>query len=179
MKVLVANRGEIACRIIRTCKKLGYLTVAIYAPDEPFVKHVKMANECFEISDYLNQNEILSQAKKHNVDAIHPGYGFLSENPYFVKKCEKIGIKFLGPRSEHMEMFAIKHIARDLAKKEGVNVLPASGETSDLELAIIFSNNVGSIYNMVRESTFYYQYSCCKRSNTIGIIFFNDVEIFI
>ena len=143
MKVLVANRGEIACRIIRTCKKLGYLTVAIYAPDEPFVKHVKMANECFEISDYLNQNEILSQAKKHNVDAIHPGYGFLSENPYFVKKCEKIGIKFLGPRSEHMEMFAIKHIARDLAKKEGVNVLPASGETSDLELAIIFSNNVG------------------------------------
>ena len=143
MKTLIANRGEIACRILRTCNKLGCPTVAIHAPDEPNVLHIRLADESFEVPNYLDQESILTKAIELSVKAIHPGYGFLSENPTFAEKCEKLGIKFLGPRSEHIKMFALKHFARDLARKEGLNLLPATGETSDIEFAVQFANRIG------------------------------------
>ena len=143
MKTLVANRGEIACRILRTCTKLGYPTVAIHAPDETDVLHVQMADEFFEVPSYLDQDTLLTKAMEYSVRAIHPGYGFLSENAIFAEKCEKNGIKFLGPRSEHIRMFALKHVARELAEKVGLNVLAGSQETCDIEYVAKFSKKIG------------------------------------
>ena len=143
MKVLIANRGEIACRILRTCRKLGYPTVAINTPDEPDCLHIRLADQFFEVPNYLDQDSILTEAIEFSVNAIHPGYGFLSENATFAEKCEKIGIKFLGPRSEHISMFAIKPVSRELAEKVGLNVLLASRDTSDIEYAANFSKIIG------------------------------------
>ena len=102
-KILIANRGEIACRIIRACRKLGIKTVAIYSDADRNALHVKMADEAHRVGEappkdsYLNLDEILEIAQASSAEAVHPGYGFLSENPAFVRRCSQLGIKFIGP----------------------------------------------------------------------------------
>lgn len=136
-KVLVANRGEIACRIIRTLKKMGIVSVAVYSQIDCHSMHVLMADESFEIGEaasdksYLDIDKIIDTALKAGVDAIHPGYGFLSENPVFAKECFKNKIKFIGPDLSHIVTFGLKHEARRLALQYHAPVLPGSEILSD------------------------------------------------
>ena len=136
-KVLIANRGEIACRIIRTCHRLGLKTVAVYSQADEEALHVHMADEAYRIGpapapqSYLRFDHILKAAKKAKAEAIHPGYGFLSENPQFVQAVEAEGLKFVGPTAEVMARMGDKILARRLAQKAGLAVVP--GTDADLE----------------------------------------------
>ncbi|WP_160687536.1 pyruvate carboxylase [Clostridium sp. C2-6-12] len=130
-RVLVANRGEIAIRIFRACHELGIRTVAIYTEEDKFALFRTKAHEAYQIGKnkgpveaYLNIDEIISLALKKHVDAIHPGYGFLSENADFARRCEEAGIEFIGPKSEMMESLGDKIQSKIAAKKAGVPVIP-------------------------------------------------------
>ena len=118
-KVLVANRGEIAIRVMRACYEMGIRSVAVFSTADRMSRHVAFANEAECIGgaqatdSYLNIEHILQAAHKHNVDAIHPGYGFLSENPQFARRCEEEGFIFIGPKPETMELMGDKISARD------------------------------------------------------------------
>lgn len=131
-KILIANRGEIAVRIIRTCKDLGIKTVAIYSEVDKFLPHVRMADEAYCIGiakpaeTYLNKEKIIEIAKKTNTDAIHPGYGFLSENTDFAKLVTDSGIEFIGPPSEAIKKMGDKVQARQLAKQAGIPIVPGT-----------------------------------------------------
>ena len=131
-KVLVANRGEIALRVIRACKELGIKTVAIHSEPDAAGLHVRAADErvCVGPADaalsYRNIPNVLSAAEIAGVDAIHPGYGFLSENAHFAEVCESIGIKFIGPTSENIAMMGDKAKAREVVAKRGLPVTPGS-----------------------------------------------------
>lgn len=131
-KVLIANRGEIACRIIRACKELGIKTVAIHSEPDKSSMHVKMADESICVGpasaseSYLNIPSIISAAEITGADAIHPGYGFLAENTYFAEVCESCGISFIGPRRSSIEKMGDKIAARELMKKAKVPVVPGS-----------------------------------------------------
>ena len=136
-KILIANRGEIACRIIRACHKLGISAVAVYSTADQDSLHVQLADEAFHVGEaapedsYLNMDSILEAARKSGAQAIHPGYGFLSENSDFVRRCQEAGICFIGPKPEVMEKMGDKVRARKLAKKAGLPVLPGIEETVD------------------------------------------------
>lgn len=129
-KILVANRGEIAVRIIRTCQEMGIKTVAVYSEVDANSLHVKLADEAYSIGaahvneSYLNIDNILKVARMSSVDAIHPGYGLLSENPDFAKKCEETGITFIGPSSNVIAKMGDKIAARKEMKKANVPVIP-------------------------------------------------------
>jgi len=129
-KILIANRGEIAVRIIRTCKDMGIRTVAVYSQADTEALHVRMADETYEIGQpeaaesYLNFEKIVAVARQSNADAIHPGYGFLSENPEFVELCEKENIIFIGPSSQCMFKAKPKNRARQLMKMINIPVTP-------------------------------------------------------
>lgn len=131
-KVLVANRGEIAVRVIRTLKEMGIKSVAVYSTADKNSLHVQMADESYCIGEgpsklsYLDMNKILSVAVLSKADAIHPGYGFLSENSEFSKLCSKNDIVFIGPNPDSIRLLGHKSIARDLAKKSGVPITPGS-----------------------------------------------------
>ena len=131
-KILVANRGEIAVRIIRTCKELNIRTVAVYSEADANSMHVQMADEAICIGkaasseSYLRIERIISAAEITDVDAIHPGYGFLSENAHFADVCENCNIRFIGPSSRAMNALADKALSRTLAKRAGVPVPPGS-----------------------------------------------------
>lgn len=131
-KVLIANRGEVAIRIIRACHDLGIATVAVYSEADRDSLHVKMADQAICIgappstNSYLNINNIISAAKIMNADAIHPGYGFLSENPYFAEMCSTSGITFIGPPPEVMRTMGAKAKAREAMRAAGVPVVPGS-----------------------------------------------------
>ncbi len=130
-KVLVANRGEIACRVIRACKELGIKTVAIYHEIESAARHVKMADEAYMIGvnpldTYLNAENIVNLALKVGADAIHPGYGFLAENEHFAKLCEEKGINFIGPHWKVIELMGDKVKAKEVVKKAGLPTVPGS-----------------------------------------------------
>src|SRR3954467_13697978 len=131
-KILVANRGEIAVRIIRACKELNIRTVAIYSEADVNSMHVHMADEAICIGktprsgNYLKIDRIISAAEIADVDAIHPGYGFLSENAHFADVCENCNIRFIGPSSHAMNALGDKSTSRALAKKAGVPVPPGS-----------------------------------------------------
>lgn len=133
-KVLIANRGEIAVRIIRACRELGIQTVAIYSSVDRSSLYVKLADEAYFLGgpqpkeSYLNMKKILEIAKSSGAQAIHPGYGFLAENPKFVKLCEKNRIKFIGPDSLTMEQVGNKLLARRVVEEAGVPVVPGSKE---------------------------------------------------
>src|SRR5712692_6734630 len=105
-KILVANRGEIAVRVIRTCREMGIRTVAVYSDVDRMGLHVRMADEAYSIGpapadhSYLNVEAILGEAKRAKADAVHTGYGFLSENPEFARACAHVGVKFIGPNAE-------------------------------------------------------------------------------
>ena len=136
-KVLIANRGAIACRVIRTLKNLGIQSVAVYSEADRDSLHVTLADEAVFIGDspasqsYLNIEKILQVAKETGAEAIHPGYGFLSENAEFCDLCESQGIVFLGPNSAQMRSFGLKHTARELAIQANVPLLPGSQLLSD------------------------------------------------
>ncbi len=133
-KILVANRGEIACRIIRTCKRLGIKTVAIYSTVDSDSLHVLEADEAFLVGDappedsYLNMRKILDIASESRAEAIHPGYGFLSENSTFAKLCDQSGIRFIGPKPDVMEKMGDKLQSRKLARRAGLPLLPGTDD---------------------------------------------------
>src|SRR5579864_1756261 len=133
-KVLIANRGEIAVRIVRALRDMGIASVAVFSDADRAALHVRLADEAEHIGaspsaeSYLNVERILAAAKKHGADAIHPGYGFLSENAAFAAACEAAGLVFIGPSPESIRRLGSKTAARTLAKQAGVPVVPGSEE---------------------------------------------------
>ena len=149
-KILVANRGEIALRIIRACRELGIKTVAVFSEADSDALHTRFADEgiCIgpanPLQSYLNIPAIVSAAEVSDCEAIHPGYGFLAENPEFAEVCEASGIVFIGPRSEHIKMMGNKIQARNLAARAGVPMPPGGIEgVSDDEEALIGAKQLG------------------------------------
>ncbi|MFA8437623.1 pyruvate carboxylase [Pueribacillus sp. YX66] len=150
-KVLVANRGEIAIRIFRACTELGLRTVAIYSNEDTGSFHRYKADEAYLVGEgkkpidaYLDIEGIIEIAKANDVDAIHPGYGFLSENTQFAQRCQEEGIIFIGPKPEHLIMFGDKVRARNEAIKAGIPVIPGSdGPVKDIEEIRGFANTHG------------------------------------
>ena len=148
-KVLIANRGEIASRIIRACKELDIATAAIYSEEDATSLYVKKADESYmigpgPIQGYLNIHRLIDLATKIGVDAIHPGYGFLSENPRFPELCEKKGITFIGPSSKTIADMGDKVMARRMMKKAGVPILPGTENSiKDSKEAIRLAEDIG------------------------------------
>ncbi len=148
-KVLIANRGEIACRVIRACREMGIATVAIYSEADKNSLHVELADEARHIGpppvaqSYLNMAKIMEVAKETGADAIHPGYGLLAENPGFAKSCAQAGITFIGPPPEAMEAMGLKVEARRLMQEAGVPVVPGTEALNDAEEAKKAANDMG------------------------------------
>ncbi|MCY9401767.1 pyruvate carboxylase, partial [Bacillus haynesii] len=150
-KVLVANRGEIAIRVFRACTELNIRTVAIYSKEDSGSYHRYKADEAYLVGEgkkpidaYLDIEGIIEIAKRNHVDAIHPGYGFLSENIQFAKRCEEEGIIFIGPTSKHLDMFGDKVKAREQAEKAGIPVIPGSdGPVADIAEVKQFAEEFG------------------------------------
>ena len=131
-RILVANRGEIALRVIRACRELGVETVAIYSEGDRGSRYLELADEAFCVGpakaseSYLKISSVISAAEVGNVQAIHPGYGFLAENAHFNEICRSCNIDFIGPTPEAMAQLGDKNAARDLARQSGVPVVPGS-----------------------------------------------------
>jgi acetyl-CoA carboxylase, biotin carboxylase subunit len=149
-KILIANRGEIAVRVICACKELGIQTVAVYSEADRYSSHVRFADQAICIGpaksarSYLDIPSIISAAEITNVDAIHPGYGFLSENAQFAEVCEASGLKFIGPRPEVITLMGVKEKARAFMREMGVPVLPGSpGVLRTPEEALELAETVG------------------------------------
>jgi acetyl-CoA carboxylase biotin carboxylase subunit len=148
-KILIANRGEIALRVMRTCEKMGIKTVAIYSEADKEAPHVKAADESFCVGEnsvmksYLNIEKILEVARENKVDAIHPGYGLLSENQGFADKVREAGIVFIGPSSESMKKMSLKVESRELAAEVGVPVIPGTGVIESVEVLITKAEEIG------------------------------------
>ena len=141
-KILVANRGEIAVRIIRACKEMNIKTVAIYSEADRDAMHTRLADEAICIGpahsskSYLNMKNIVEAAHITGADSIHPGFGFLSENSKFASICEESNIKFIGPKAEVIDLLGNKSNAKDLMKKAGVPVIEGSnGSIDNLDVA--------------------------------------------
>ncbi|MBN2603350.1 MAG: acetyl-CoA carboxylase biotin carboxylase subunit [Candidatus Thermoplasmatota archaeon] len=149
-KVLVANRGEIAVRIIRACQEMGINTVAVYSEVDKEAPHVQIADETINLGDptpiasYLNIPKIIESAQKIGADAIHPGYGFLAENPDFAQSCEDVGIKFIGPNPKVISLMGDKIAAKKTMKNAGVPVIPGySGEKQDISSLVKEGKKIG------------------------------------
>ncbi len=149
-KILVANRGEIAIRIIRACKELNVRTVAVYSEADANSMHVQLADEAICIGkgqsseSYLRIDRLISAAEIADVDAIHPGYGFLSENAHFADVCESCNIRFIGPSSRAMKALEDKQVSRTLAKKAGVPTPPGSdGLVENEQEALVVAKKIG------------------------------------
>ncbi len=158
-KLLIANRGEIAVRVIRACRELGIKSVAVYSDEDLTSLHVKLADEAYNIGpaspaqSYLNIENIMNAAKKAGVDAVHPGYGFLSENEAFGGACEKEGIIFVGPRKETLELAGDKMACKKIVRKAGVPVVPGSDDmVEDVDEAVNLANDIG--YPVLLKSAF-------------------------
>ncbi len=156
-KVLIANRGAIATRIIRTLDRMGIASVAVYSEADRHAAHVAAAGEAVLIGpapaaqSYLRAEAILEAARRTGAEAIHPGYGFLSENPDFAEACETAGVRFIGPRPSHMRAFGLKHKARELALEAGLPLAPGSGLLSDAAQAGLEAARIG--YPVMLKST--------------------------
>lgn len=149
-KLLIANRGEIAVRIIRACRELGIETVAVYSEADKDALHVQMADEAFCIGpkaskdSYLNVTNIVSVAKLTGTDAIHPGYGFLAENADFAELCEEVNVTFVGPSADAISKMGTKDVARETMKQAGVPIVPGSqGIIENVEEAVSLANEIG------------------------------------
>ena len=158
-KVLIANRGEIALRVIRTCKALGIKTVAVYSDEDYNSLHVKKADESFHIGEaapaksYLNQEKILEVMLSSGTDAVHPGYGFLSENDDFARLCEKNKINFIGPSADSMNLCGDKMECKAAMLKAKVPTVPGSPDlVKDVEEATKIANDIG--YPVLLKSVF-------------------------
>jgi urea carboxylase len=156
-KILIANRGAIACRIIRTLRKMGIASVAVYSEADRHSPHVRQADEAELIGppppaqSYLSVPALLEAAQKTGAEAIHPGYGFLSENAEFAEACLAQGIVFIGPTPEQMRSFGLKHVARRIAAENGVPLLPGSGLLENIHAAIEATDRIG--YPVMMKST--------------------------
>jgi len=156
-KVLVANRGAIACRIIRTLRRMGIASVAVYSEADRHSLHVALADEAVCVGpapaqhSYLRADALLAAARDTGAQAIHPGYGFLSENPDFAERCAEAGIAFIGPRPDHLRAFGLKHTARELAQAAGVPLAPGSGLLDDVAHARAEAARIG--YPVMLKST--------------------------
>ncbi len=156
-KLLIANRGAIACRILRTLRELKVGGVAVYAEADAASLHIQQADEAFCLGDgpaaqtYLVVDKILAAAKASGAQAIHPGYGFLSENAAFAEACEAAGIAFVGPTPEQLRVFGLKHTARALAKQHGVPMLEGTELLENLDAALAAGEAVG--YPVMLKST--------------------------
>jgi len=148
-KILVANRGEIAIRVMKTCREMGIKTVAVYSEADKEALHVKAADEAFCVGEaavmksYLNMDKILEVALENKVDAIHPGYGLLSENQAFANKVRENGIVFIGPSSASMEKMSLKVESRALAKEVGVPLIPGTGVLDSVEALLAGAAEIG------------------------------------
>jgi acetyl/propionyl-CoA carboxylase alpha subunit len=147
--LLIANRGEIAIRVARTAAELGLPTLAIYSEDDVQALHTRHADAAAAlrgggVSAYLDGEQILGVAREHGCDGIHPGYGFLSENAEFARRCAELGIAFIGPRPEVLAQFGDKVCARALAEKADVPMMPGTrGNAATLEIAREFLESLG------------------------------------
>lgn len=156
-KVLIANRGAIAVRIERTLKKMGVKSVAVYSKADRDSLHVQNADEAVYLGEgtakntYLDVEKIIRAALETGAEAIHPGYGFLSENTLFAAKCEENNIRFIGPDSEQIKLFGLKHSARELAQKSNVPLLTGTGLLSGVEEAVAEAEKIG--YPIMIKST--------------------------
>ncbi len=148
-KILIANRGEIAVRIIRACKEMGVATVAVYSEADRGALHVALADVSYCIGgpeaseSYLNENQIISTAILAGAQAIHPGYGFLSENAHFARLCRKNGIVFIGPQPESMERLSDKAVLKELISATGLSVIPGTKAVPSVEEAIEAADRIG------------------------------------
>src|SRR5687768_7259779 len=156
-KVLIANRGAIACRIIRTLRRMGVSPVAVYSDADRHAAHVAQADAAVRlgppaaVESYLQQDAIIDAARRTGAQAIHPGYGFLSENAGFVEACERAGIVFLGPTPAQMRALGLKHTAREIAEREGAPLLTGTGLLIDEEHALAEAERCG--YPVILKST--------------------------
>ncbi|MFD4625550.1 5-oxoprolinase/urea amidolyase family protein [Streptomyces sp. NPDC058475] len=147
--LLIANRGEIAVRIIRTARELGLRTVAVYSDADRSAPHVRLADEAVRLGpapakeSYLDADLVLKAAKDTGAGAVHPGYGFLSEDAAFARRCEDAGIVFVGPTPEQLELFGAKHTARAAAEAAGVPLAPGTGLLADLDEALVQAGRIG------------------------------------
>ena len=157
MKILIANRGEIAARAIRTFKKLGYQSIAVYSDPDAGAPHVDLADEAYRLGpgpvseSYLLQDKLLEIALAAGASAVFPGYGLLSENTAFAKLCEENGIRWLGPTPEQIIAFGLKHEARRLAGDAGVPLVPGTDLLENVEAAVSAANGIG--YPLMLKST--------------------------
>jgi urea carboxylase len=148
-KVLIANRGAIACRIIRTLRRMGVGSVSVYSEADAGSAHVSAADQAVCIgppavsASYLAMQRIVDAALQTGAQAVHPGYGFLSENAQFVELCERAGLAFLGPTPQQMRSFGLKHTARALAASANVPLLPGSGLLANIEAALTEADRIG------------------------------------
>jgi len=156
-KLLIANRGAIACRILRTLRALEVQGVAVYSEADAASLHIQQADEAFSLGEgaaagtYLQVQKILAVAQQTGAQAIHPGYGFLSENAAFAEACEAAGIAFVGPTPEQLRVFGLKHTARALAKQHGVAMLEGTELLENLDAALLAGKQVG--YPVMLKST--------------------------
>lgn len=156
-KILIANRGAIAVRIERTLRNMGIQSVSVYTKADQDSLHVDLADQAILIGEgaakdsYLNAELILQAAIENDVDAIHPGYGFLSENADFARACQEKGITFIGPTPEQIEIFGFKHSAREIAVKAGLPLLPGTSLITDLNTALLEADRIG--YPIMLKST--------------------------
>ena len=156
-KVLIANRGAIACRVIRTLRRMGIASVAVYSEADTGSLHVAQADEAVLLGpalaaeSYLDAAKVLTAAKATGAEAIHPGYGFLSENAGFAEDCLEAGIVFIGPGPEHLRAFGLKHTARELAAANAVPLAPGSGLVTSVEMAEAEAFRIG--YPVMLKST--------------------------
>ena len=148
-KILIANRGEIAVRIIRACKEMGVATVAVYSEADKNSLHVALADQSYCIGgpeaseSYLNENQIISTAVLSGAQAVHPGYGFLSENAHFARACRKNGLVFIGPDPESMERLSDKAVLKELVRETGLSVIPGTKAVSSVREARRAAGRIG------------------------------------
>ena len=182
-KVLIANRGEIAVRVIRSCREMGIETVAVFSEADRTSLHVRYADEGYFIGpspsgeSYLVIDKIIDVAKNTRADAIHPGYGFLSENAAFAARCEKEGINFIGPSPQAISTMGDKITARETMMDAGVPVVPGTKEKiTDDDSAIRITRDIG-LPVMIKASAGASRYfclsgACCDLSSSLFIAFF-------
>ena len=156
-KILIANRGEIAARVIRTTRRLGIATVAVYSDADRFTLPVALADEAIHLGpapaaeSYLKIDAILDACRRTGAEAVHPGYGFLSENAAFAEQLAAAGVAFIGPTPDQLRIFGLKHTAREIAAKSGVPLLPGSDLLADTDEALLEAERIG--YPVMLKST--------------------------
>ncbi len=149
-RVLIVNRGEIACRVAKACRELGHIAIGVWTDNEINAKHLEYCDEWIHLEGtsnaetYLNVKKILSVIKENDIHAVHPGYGFLSENADFADALDKVGVAFIGPHTEAIRLMGDKAVSKQLAKKAGVPVVPGSAEIVEtVEKALEISSEIG------------------------------------